>query len=144
MTDIDTPPAMALPADATAPRAARAFVSAQLLNWGLAGILDAVVLLISELVTNAVLHAASGSVVTITRSAVGVRLELSDCSRVGPTRRQHSGSSTTGRGLALLDDLADDWGWDRTADGKTIWFVVASDRDPWARFGRRTAGASGE
>lgn len=120
-----------LPLDPSAPRTARVFVTHALASWGLEALVDAVVLLTSELVTNSLLHAASPAVLTITRTASGVRLGVSDSSRVGPVTRDRGEEATNGRGLRLLDDLADEWGWETTPTGKTIWFLVHEGSDPW-------------
>jgi len=131
-----------LPADPTAAGLARAFVTARLVRWELGELREAVILLTSEVVTNAVVHAAGPAVLRLTRLADGVRLEVTDGSPAGPARRQHSQQATTGRGLRLLEDLADEWGWQPTVvgptvgsqavNGKTVWFEsTTSAVDPW-------------
>ena len=81
-------------------------------------------LVISELVTNAVLHARTeiGVVVELLADG-GVRLEVSDDSSVLPRRRHYSEGSSTGRGLILVEALTAEWGVDPKADseGKTVW-----------------------
>lgn len=123
-----------LPDDATAPRTLRAFVRELLQSWGLEALVDATMLLGTELVTNAVLHAASATTVTLARHGSGIRLSVEDLSTVAPARRRHSGQSTTGRGLALPDDLADAWGCARTTTGKTVWCELSGSVDPWAAW----------
>ncbi len=125
-----------LPAGPQAARLARARVGRLLADWGLTRLCDTALLLTSELVTNVVLHTDGAPSLTVVRSGGGVRVTVSDGSPVQPVRRRHSSSATTGRGVALLDDLADEWGVDRHPDGpgKAVWFVVSGDRDPWAAY----------
>lgn len=109
---------------------ARAFVSGWLRAHQLEALADTVVLLSSELVTNVVLHATGPAQLRVGEHAGGVRVEVSDGSTVGPVGRSSSATATTGRGLRLLDDLADSWGCDLTPDGKTVWFAASTGRDP--------------
>lgn len=115
---------------------ARAFVSEWLIAHRLESLTDTVVLLCSELVTNVVLHAAGPARLRLLEQGAGVRVEVSDASTVGPAPRGASVSATTGRGLQLLEDLADSWGCDRTPSGKTVWFAASTEHDPWASFAR--------
>jgi anti-sigma regulatory factor (Ser/Thr protein kinase) len=127
-----------LPTDPSAGRLARAFVLSLLGAWGLDELCDTVALLTSEVVTNAVLHAASPLAVRVTRLDDGVRVAITDGSLSQPARRRHSQEATTGRGLQLLDDLSDDWGSEATASGKTVWFTASTASDPWAPYANRT------
>lgn len=87
------------------------------------------ILLVSELVTNAVVHAECPAVlrVLLPRRPAGVsgrgtvRVEVADGSRHGPLRRQANGEDVHGRGLELVDGLADRWGWSAEGQGKRIW-----------------------
>jgi anti-sigma regulatory factor (Ser/Thr protein kinase) len=88
--------------------------------------LDDLLLCLSEVVTNAVLHA--GPPIEVTGGVVGskkVRVEVSDGSKVTPIQRHPPHSSPTGRGLNLLDRLTSAWGVDITNTGKTVWFEIA-------------------
>ena len=81
-------------------------------------------LLVSELVTNAILHVGSGVEVNVhVRESGTVRVDVRDPSRFAP-RRRDPGLDSTGRGLVLLDALADRWGVDVTNDGKSVWFEL--------------------
>jgi len=120
-----------LPADPTAAGLARAFVTARLVRWELGELREAVILLTSEVVTNAVVHAAGPAVLRLTRLADGVRLEVTDGSPAGPARRQHSQQATTGRGLRLLEDLADEWGWQPTVVGPTVGSQAVNGKTVW-------------
>lgn len=123
---------------------------------------DTLVLLVSELVTNAVVHTGRPAMLTLLlpaeddaprlvgadgeggRSAPGaalpeqaaaeqaavqrgaaeppaVRLEVVDDSSRAPRRRSPGRDETSGRGLELVELLADRWGWQREGDGKRIW-----------------------
>nr|WP_221348361.1 ATP-binding protein [Streptomyces sp. REN17] len=102
---------------------------------------ETLVLLVSELVTNAVVHTGRPAVLRLSvpgAPAVGgrapdgaaatVRLEVVDASARAPRPRRADGDDTDGRGLALVDGLADRWGWIAEGTGKCIWCEV--DRCP--------------
>ncbi|MET8567866.1 ATP-binding protein [Streptomyces sp. NPDC004783] len=87
---------------------------------------ETLVLLVSELVTNAVVHTGRPAVLrlvlpgAVTEEAT-VRLEVDDDCGRAPVPRCPDGDATGGRGLALVDGLADRWGWSREGAGKRIW-----------------------
>ncbi len=91
---------------------------------------ETLVLLISELVTNAVVHTGCPAVLRMLLPDVPatppgtVRVEVADSSNRAPRPRQADGDETNGRGLALVDGLADRWGWQREGAGKRIWCEV--------------------
>jgi len=87
--------------------------------------LDDLLLCLSEVVTNAVLHAGPPILVTGGTVDKKVRVEVSDGSTAAPVPRRPGQSSPTGRGLVLLDHLSLAWGVDLTGDGKTVWFEIA-------------------
>jgi anti-sigma regulatory factor (Ser/Thr protein kinase) len=114
---------------------ARGHIRDTLDAWALTPLCDAALLLTSEVVTNALLHARTQITLFAERlGADGVRISVADGSPVAPSLRRHSGTATTGRGLQLLGQLADAWDTDLTLDGKTVWFTLRGDRDPWAGF----------
>ena len=82
--------------------------------------------LLTEVVTNAVLHARTEVRVVLQYDAASghVRCEVTDGSPVMPRVRRHSIEATTGRGLRLLDQVASTWGTSRVGTGKTVWFEV--------------------
>ncbi|WP_345632964.1 ATP-binding protein [Streptomyces thinghirensis] len=90
---------------------------------------ETLVLLVSELVTNAVVHTGSSAVLRLVlpgavaeeAEEATVRLEVDDASDRAPVPRCVDGEATGGRGLALVDGLADRWGWSREGTGKRIW-----------------------
>ncbi len=79
-------------------------------------------LCVSEVVTNAVLHARSAPTLTVSRTADVLTVEVSDDDPTLPVRRPHSAMATTGRGLRILDDLTVRWGTRRVDGGKVVWF----------------------
>lgn len=83
-----------------------------------------VALLTSELVTNAVVHARSDVEVTVSLGARAVRVEVADDGPGRPAVRRAGPDSPSGRGLTLVDAVADRWGVDHAAPGKSIWFEV--------------------
>jgi anti-sigma regulatory factor (Ser/Thr protein kinase) len=86
---------------------------------------EALILLISELVTNAVVHTGCPAVLRMLlpeRHTDGaVRVEVADTSCRAPRRRWAEGDDTGGRGLELVEGLADRWGWQPEGEGKCIW-----------------------
>ncbi len=92
---------------------------------------ETLVLIISELVTNAVVHTGCPAVLRMLIAAEGgVRVEVADASDRPPKPRHAEGEDTNGRGLELVDGLADRWGWQPEGAGKSIWCEV--DRAPVA------------
>lgn len=83
---------------------------------------DVIELLVSELVTNAVVHAASPVDVTIRHLGNRTRVEVSDASvrlpQVCPATVEHC------RGMNIVDALAARWGAEGHAGGKTVWFEI--------------------
>lgn len=93
---------------------------------GRAGDDDVVVLLTNELVTNAILHADSEIDVVVDVTGGRVRVEVRDRATRAPRRRWSEPTATAGRGLALVEALASDWGVDAIpGEGKAVWFEVA-------------------
>lgn len=116
---------LTLPAKATSPARARRFVSGTLAAWHAEGGEDAV-LLVSELVTNALLHARTAMTVHLAEDEPGVvRLSVSDGSAGTLQERRFSLDSGTGRGLRLLGSLALEWGVEPQGAGKTVWCRIA-------------------
>ncbi len=104
--------------------AARHFVASVLEAWGLE--LEDLPLLVSELATNAVLHARSDFEVTVIKSRERVRVEVFDQNTRLPSFAAAPPDAYSGRGLVILRELATAWGVESHSDvGKTIWFEVA-------------------
>ncbi|MFJ6569982.1 ATP-binding protein [Streptomyces sp. NPDC091292] len=91
---------------------------------------ETLILLVSELVTNAVVHTGCPAVLRIVLSGrpeaapATVRLEVADRSECPPRPRHAEGDETNGRGLELVDGLADRWGWQPEGAGKQIWCEI--------------------
>lgn len=105
---------------------ARRFTRAQMKIWGLAAIADNAILMISELVTNAILHGGEGAVLTLLADELRIRAEVRDSSPAMPVVRSYSETATTGRGMVIVDALASDWGTYRVDGGKVVWFELAT------------------
>ena len=120
---------MEFPADRTAPSQARRFVADTLRSWDLpSDVTEDAVLLVSELVTNALLHARSAPVVEIDHDVEHLRCVVVDNSSVVPRRRRYANDAATGRGIALVETLASRWGVDvDSGSGKRVWFELAID-----------------
>jgi serine phosphatase RsbU (regulator of sigma subunit)/anti-sigma regulatory factor (Ser/Thr protein kinase) len=130
--------AMTLPAEPASGAAARRFVERTLAGVPADGErLDTLVLLCSELVTNAVLHAAAPSEVRLRLRDGRVRLEVHDPSPQVPLPRDQDGQdgrAASGYGLALVAALADAWGVERGDGlpdvGKTVWLELGLSAPP--------------
>lgn len=110
-----------------APHDARLVVRDALDAWGVPdGVVEDTVLAVSELVTNAVKHARSSSVLEleIGETREWLRFSVSDASRVPPLARLASDSDESGRGLAVLAALSDRWGIEQHGPGKRVWCEV--------------------
>ncbi|HTY71529.1 MAG TPA: ATP-binding protein [Actinomycetes bacterium] len=87
---------------------------------------DVAVLLVSELVTNAIRHGRPPILLRAYRQGPGLRVEVSDAERHSPvTARTAAGDVPDGgRGLLLVEGLSDRWGWSSTGLGKMVWFEL--------------------
>ncbi|MFF4243866.1 ATP-binding protein [Streptomyces sp. NPDC001822] len=110
---------------------ARRWARSRLIGSGLEDdepLAETLILLISELVTNAVVHTGCPAVLRMlfgsTGSSETVRVEVADTSCRPPQPRHARGEDTGGRGLELVDGLADRWGWQPEGAGKRIWCEV--------------------
>jgi anti-sigma regulatory factor (Ser/Thr protein kinase) len=118
-----------LAADRTSPAAARRFVEAEV--GGAVDDFDALLLCVTELVSNAVLHARSRCRVRVRSTSESVRVEVWDSAPDHlPEPKRYDPHAVTGRGLYLVDTLTTAWGVDVAVDGKTVWFEL--DRRPAA------------
>ncbi len=86
---------------------------------------DSVVLMVSELATNSVRHADSEFSVAVAVTRRQIRVEVSDAGSGVPILRSTTPADLSGRGLAIVEKLASDWGVRRSrTGGKTVWFTV--------------------
>ncbi|HET6811479.1 MAG TPA: ATP-binding protein [Acidimicrobiales bacterium] len=97
-------------------------------------------LIISELVTNSILHAGTAVRIGLKELGPVVRLEVGDQDRNRPEAKRYSPEAGTGRGLQLVEALALAWGVDSGPDGKTVWADVPLDPVEMAVPPLRTAG----
>ena len=103
--------------------AARRFATQTLRGWDVpAEVADPAVLLVSELVTNAVRHAPGQVELVLECSAVVLRAAVHDGTRDLPQARRADPSDEGGRGLALVAALATRWGVLHDEPGKQVWF----------------------
>jgi anti-sigma regulatory factor (Ser/Thr protein kinase) len=145
---------LVLPPALSAAAAARRFAEAECRRWGLADLTDDVMLTLSELVTNVVVHAGSPATVTISLAGEFLEVAVSDDSPRAPVvrpvradlnadiealidRAAHgsggvarraeldigpAGSIAGGRGMLIVDAIADEWGVTARSAGKEVWF----------------------
>ncbi|MEU8782683.1 ATP-binding protein [Streptomyces sp. NPDC048637] len=102
---------------------ARRLVRTALAAWGMEELADDAALVVSELVTNAVLHARS-EVIRLVISRPGpatVRIGVVDRSKAPPRHRRSEDDNGSGRGLVLVAGLAAAWGTDPLPWGKRVW-----------------------
>jgi anti-sigma regulatory factor (Ser/Thr protein kinase) len=86
--------------------------------------IDIASLLVTELVTNAVLHARTAIVLVVDVAPGRVLLRVGDGSNAKPVLRHHGTDANTGRGIALVDELASSWGVDQASRGKEVWCAI--------------------
>ncbi len=108
----------------TSARAAREFVAQTLLQWGRRDQTEAAVLLTSELVTNAIIHARTGVAVTMRLADDALRVVVLDESTEQPRRRSGTDQLAGGRGLKLVEAMAASWGVSPEGGGKAVWFEL--------------------
>lgn len=111
--------------EATSARRARRFLDATLRDWSCDGVSEVATLLASELVTNALLHGGSQVHMEVSRDGAAVRVEVHDGSERDPVVRDVPERAESGRGLALVEALAEAWGVMPCRHGKAVWFEVA-------------------
>jgi anti-sigma regulatory factor (Ser/Thr protein kinase) len=93
-------------------------------EWGLGARRDEVLLLVSELVTNAVVHAKSDLEVVMRHTPQLLRVEVHDRDPRRVAALAWTQDQERGRGVALVEALSDVWGTDDEQIGKVIWFEV--------------------
>ena len=97
-------------------------------------LLDNAQLLVSELVTNAVLHARTEIGFSVTIDTDRVKVQVADASSRMPSPRGYDSTASTGKGIALVQALAARWGAHPQGQGKVVWFTLSLVRraDPAA------------
>lgn len=105
---------------------ARRFVERALQEQGCPEtVIERVLLLTSELVTNAYHHAGSDTRLSIRYDGDCIRIEVRDSGTGGVKLRPHDVNRTDGRGLRIVDALADRWGHRSDRDGTVVWFELS-------------------
>jgi anti-sigma regulatory factor (Ser/Thr protein kinase) len=100
-------------------------------GWNGSSTTDDVVFLVSELASNAIVHAGSPFTVRISESGVRLRVSVADHDPTRPQLRRPTSDDMRGRGLQCVAALAASWGTELIeGDGKAVWFeVMLSERD---------------
>jgi anti-sigma regulatory factor (Ser/Thr protein kinase) len=100
-------------------------------------IAESAALMVSELATNAIKHGGTDFEVLVERTASSLHVEIVDRGEGSPIVRRARPEDSSGRGLHIVEALADDWGVRPSSDGpgKTVWFTLSlaatsQDRNP--------------
>lgn len=125
--------ATTLPREPQSATEARRLVRDAAAAWGVGGDEDTLALLATELVANAVRHTDGDVDVTVRLLDEVVRVEVRDASTALPSVGALVSDREHGRGIALVDALAEDWGVQPEGDGKCVWFTLPRQLDPAAR-----------
>lgn len=118
-------PRTTLPPHATSPAAGRRFVADVLWQRGFSTeVIDDAVLLTSEAVTNAVVHAGTPIDLVVTVDAAMARIEIHDGHPDLPVVGNPAPDDVSGRGLRVIEALAEAWGVHHSSDGTCLWFEI--------------------
>ena len=114
---------LALPSDASTVRLARQVTRDALAAWHLGQLEEDAVLLVSELVTNALRHARDTGAIGLELASTGnrLRLEIQDGDPSWREMDSLADGDESGIGFLVVDSLADDWGLRRVGAGKAVW-----------------------
>ncbi|MFE7710160.1 SpoIIE family protein phosphatase [Streptomyces sp. NPDC057486] len=116
---------------------ARNLVRGKLLDWDLPDAVESAVLMVSELVTNAVNHGRIRHIGLRLVRTGALLCEVSDDEPAPATLLSASDHDESGRGLLVVSNLAREWGTSTTAHGKTVWFEQPLVRFPRPRSNTR-------
>jgi anti-sigma regulatory factor (Ser/Thr protein kinase) len=117
---------MRLPPDRSAAPQGRRFLRERCADWHVGAGVATAELLAGELMANAIVHAGTPFELAFRLDGDVLRVEVRDSDGHRPVLRHAAPTATGGRGLALVEALADRGGVDRTDDrGKAVWFEVA-------------------
>ncbi|WP_236653399.1 SpoIIE family protein phosphatase [Streptacidiphilus melanogenes] len=122
---------------------ARRFVRRTLAAWQLTGLTDVAQLLVSELVSNALLHAGHPTQLRLIRDRV-LSIAVADTDARTPRVRHADADDEGGRGMHLINELAYRWGSRGTADGKLVWLELEIPMGTGATLGRPLGPSLGE
>lgn len=113
-----------LPADPEAVGTARRLAREALAIWGASAVAEDVTTIVSELVTNAIVHGRAPVTLSLHRHGRIVCGEVTDHSAVWPTPLPAAGPNEEhGRGLAIVAAYTDRWGVEPVPGGKIVWFI---------------------
>ena len=118
-----------LPAQLQSAWRARQFLRDVLPQWRVEGVIDNAMLLTTELVTNAVVHARSPVAVTLRLTEDRLRVEVADKGPGALTLRVPDPDAVHGRGLLLIDAVSSAWGTSADEQGKLVWFELPTAPD---------------
>ncbi len=119
--------AVSLPATERSAAAARRFCRRLLSEWGLDELAGDTTLLLSELVTNAVLHVPEtpeGIRLVLSRGQRHLVAQVTDAGGHLPRCNEAGPDSENGRGMWLVEQIAAQWGHHASGNGKTVWFTL--------------------
>ena len=85
---------------------------------------DSLRLAVSELATNAVIHARSDFRIRVSAAGTGIRVEIQDDSERLPIRNHQPFNAVSGRGIGIVDHVAARWGVTPMVGGKSVWFEL--------------------
>jgi anti-sigma regulatory factor (Ser/Thr protein kinase) len=119
---------LGVPSDPAAPSFVRQWIRDMLHASGVTSeVLGDTLLVVNELVMNAVVHAATPIVVSLEYSRNTCRCSVRDRSSTGPMPRIVERADGSGRGLRLVNAIASAWGVERSATGTTVWAEIGAD-----------------
>ena len=133
VSESDEAPPQAAPVDPEVVGKVRGLARETLAAWGMSPLAENVTMVVSELVSNAILHGKAPITLALFQYGRVVRGEVTDHSTVWPTPVPAGPEEEHGRGLAIVEAYADRWGVvpaseGKPVDGKTVWFVCAEWR----------------
>ena len=123
-------------ADAASVADAREFVRGQLIRHGLEFLVDDACLVVSELATNATVHARTPFTVTVSGGGRSVRLTVRDGAAESPRQVAANLMDTGGRGLRIVEQLSSGWGVtdaDAVGHAKCVWASFDATHTRWLR-----------
>jgi len=119
---------LAVPSAAESVAGVRRFATNVLSGWSIApDVIDDVVMVVGELVTNAILHSRSPIELRLSRTSDRLVVAVHDGTTAVPRRQQSSLDAEHGRGMQLVSAIADQWGVRPTEHGKSVWCEIYMD-----------------
>lgn len=118
-----------LPAHPQAVGKARELAREVLRVWSLPGLVEEVTVIVSELVTNAIVHGSPPITFALHRRGPLVRGEVTDHGAGRPAPVSAGTDQAHGRGLAIVSAYCARWGVEPAPGGKTVWFICAAARE---------------